>query len=468
MAWKDVPLDADLLLNVADAALRRDHSAVENCFRNDVGGVTRFPGLKSTFTTSQGRNYLFAYRGDMMAVTSQGQLWRIGKDGTKNNVTGVTLAGPRRPTHAITEDEIIFAKGAKLVRYAGAQTELLSADAPNGATHVVYIAGYVIANEPDSGRFYHSSPGQYRSWSALDVFTAESKSDHLNSIVVTPRNELLLGGDASIERWEPFPSGEQPFFRRGTSPEGLLAPYTLTTEAEGNFGVNQDGEFVQFLDQSSIDISDRVQSNLSAISDWTDAWSTKIQYGGEKWFLLQAPQAVNDYGTDGVTLVFDYKRKKWFQLYDWDEASGLPTRWPGWSYLKIWGRHFIGGDGVIFELLPSWRKNDTRTQRMRLLTAHYDEVGGQIEIQKSRLRLRRGLMVTGSAVTPKLFFRVNRDNNGFSGWVERSLGAAGQTHQLVEFGNLGIADTFQFEFLVTDDVPVDMVKLEIDRIVLEL
>lgn len=468
MAWKDVPLDADLLLNVADAALRRDHSAVENCYRNDVGGITRFPGLKETYETSQGRNYLFSYRGDMMAVTSAGQLWRIGRDGTKRNVTGVLLGGPRRPIAAVTEDEIIFAKGAKLVRYAGSATELLSADAPNGATHVVYFKGYVIANEPDSGRWYHSAPGQYRTWNPLDVFTAESKSDHLNAIAVTPRNELLLGGDRSIERWEAFSSGTQPFFLRGTSPEGLLAPYTLTTEAEGNFGINESGEFVQFLDQYSVDISDRIQSGLSAISDWTDAWSARIQFGGEKWFLTQAPNAMNDYGTEGITVVFDFRRKKWFQLFDWDEASGLPTRWPGWSHLKIWGRHFIGGEGVIFELLPSWRKNATRVQRMRLLTAHYDEVGGQVEIQKSRLRLRRGLMATGVTPDPKLFFRVNRDNQGFSGWQEKSLGAAGQTHQLIEFGNLGVADTFQFEFLVTDDVPVDMVKLEIDRIVLEL
>lgn len=468
MAWKDVQLDADLLLNVADASLRRDHSAIENCYRNDVNGVTRFPGLKSTYTTSQGRQYLFAFRGDMFSVTSQGQVWRIGRDGSMTNVTGVVVAGPYRPVHAITEDEIIFAKGSKLVRYAGAATELLSADAPNGATHVVYFKGRVIADEPDSGRFYHSAPGLYREWDPLDVFTAESKSDNVNSIVVTPRNELLLCGNRSIERWEAFASGSQPFFQRGTSPEGLLAPYTLTTTADGNFGINESGEFVQFLDQYSVDISDRVQAGLAAITDWSDAWSDYIQYSGEKWYLVQAPNAENDFGTMGVTLVFDFRRKKWFQLYDWDAASGLPTRWPGWSHLKIWGRHFVGGEGVIYELKPSWRYNGANVQRMRVLTAHYDEVGGEVEIQDSRIRLRRGLMDVNSAVIPQIFFRVNKDAQGLSGPVQKSLGAAGQTHQLIEFGALGIANTFQFEFLITDDVPVDIVKMEIDRVVLQM
>jgi len=468
MAWKDVPLDPDLLLNVADAALRRDHSAIENCYRNDVGGLTRFPGLKRTYETSQGRQYLFAFRGDMFSVTSQGQVWRIGRDGTMTNVTGVVVAGPYRPIHAVTEDEIIWAKGARMIRYAGNKTEVLSNEAPNGATHVAFFKGYVLANDPNSGRFYLSSPGQYRVWDPLDVFTAESKSDNLTAMIVTPRNELLMAGDKSIERWEAFASGEQPFFQRGTSPEGLYAPYTLNATSEGNFGINESGEFVQFLDSYTVDISDRVQTGLAGITDWSDAWSTEIRFGGEKWHLVQAPNAENDYGTMGVTLVYDIRRKKWFQLYDWNETEGLPSRWPGWSHLKIWGRHFVGGDGVIYELLSSWRKNDTTVQRMRILTAHYDEVGGQIEVQQCRLRLVRGRMDVNAAVAPRIFVRVNRNAQGLSGPIERSLGAAGKTHQLVELGTLGSADTFQFEFLITDDVPVDMVKLEIDRIVLQM
>lgn len=467
MAWKDLPLAADLQLNVTDASLRRDHSAVENCYRNDVGGVTRFPGLKPTFTTSQGRQYLFKYRNDMMVVTGAGQVWRIGKDGTKRNVTGVVVAGPRRPVMARTTDEIIFARGAKLVRYAGGPTEILSENAPNGATHVVEYKGYVIANEPDSGRFYLSRPGEYRVWDPLDVFTAESKSDDLVAMIVSPRNELLMGGTESIERWDTLPSGEQPFYLVGTSPEGLIAPYTLLATRDGNFGVNEANQFVQFLDQNTIEISDRVQQGLDAISDWTDAWADHISFGNQNWYILQAPEAMNEYGTKGITLVFDLNSKKWFQLYDWDENQGLPTRWPGWSYLKIWGRHFIGGEGVIYELLPSWRKNGDKVQRMRLLTAHYDDVGGQIEIQDSRIRMRRGTINPNAPVEPRMFYRVNRDNQGFSGWVEQSLGSSGQLHQMVELGSMGFADTFQFEILVTDDVPIDIVKMEIDRIILQ-
>lgn len=470
MAWRDIPLDADLLLNVADASLRRDHSAVENCYRNDVNGVTRFPGLKKTFNTSTGRNYLFAFRGDMLAVTGPGQIWKIGRDGSQEDVTGVILGGPYRPVAATTDDDqIIFAKGAKLTKFAGNKSELLAEiGPPDGATHVVYFKGYVIANEPDSGRFFITQPGQYALWNPLDVFNAESRSDDLTAITVSPRNELLLGGNASIERWDTLASGTQPLYLAGSSPEGLIAPYTLSATRDGNFGVNQDSEFVQFMDQATIDVSKRVQQGLDSVDDWSDAWTAKIVFSGSNWYLLQAPNATNDYGTKGITLIYDFGRKKWSQLYDWNAAIGLPTRWPGWSYLKIWGRHFVGGEGCIYEMLPGWRKNGDVVQRMRLLTAHYDEVGGQVEVHGSRLRLRRGLIDVNAPRPPILSFRVNRDNQGFTGLIEKSLGAAGQNHQLVEFGALGAADTFQFEFLVTDDVPVDMVKFEIDRIVLQI
>lgn len=469
MVWKDVPLDEDILLNVDEASLRRNHAAFENCYRNDVRGVTRFPGLRRRIEIPGNQPvYLSKYRNDMMAV-SGGQLYRIGRNSTTPaNVTRVAIAGGRRPTWAITEDEIVYAAGAKLVRYAGKETQILSEDAPRGATHVVYQSGYLIANEPNSGRFYHTRPGQYRSWDPLDVFTADSKSDFLNGIFVTPRNEILISGNSSVERWEPFASGSQPFYRRGTSPEGILNPDTFVTTADGNFGVNEAGEYVQFLDQYSTEISERVQQGLSAITDWSGAWASEIRFGGEKWHILQAPNAMNDYGTRGITLVFDFRKKKWSQLYSWDAREGLPVRWPGWSHLQIWQKHYIGGEGCIYELDSSCYNNDGIVQRMLVRSAHFDETGGRIDIMDSRLRLRRGLQPVNTTPEPRIFMRVNRDNQGLTGAIEKSLGSAGRSHPVVEYGTLGECDTVQVEFIVTDEVPVDIAKFEIDRTVLSL
>jgi hypothetical protein len=469
MVWKDVPLDEDLLLNVTESALRRDHAAFENCYRNDVRGVTRFPGLRRRIEIpGNAKVFLYKYRGDMMAV-SAGQLYRIGRNSTTPvNVTGVAIAGGRRPSVAITEDEMILAAGGKLVRFAGNQTQLLSPDAPSGATHVVFQSGYVIANEPSSGRFYHTSPGQYRDWDPLDVFTAESKSDHINGIYVTPRNEILITGDSSIERWEPFASGSQPFYQRGTSPEGLLMPDTFLTNSDGNFGINEAGEYVQFLDQYSTEISDRVQKGLAAITDWSDAWAAELRFGGEKWHLLQAPNATNDYGTSGITLLFDVRKEKWSMLYSWDASEGLPVRWPGWSHLQIWQKHYIGGEGCIYELDATCYNNAGVVQRMLVRTAHFDENGGRIDITDSRMRLRRGQQAVNTTPEPRIFMRVNRDNQGLSSAIEKSLGAAGRTFPVVEYGNLGECDTVQVEFIITDEVPVDISTFQIDRSVLSL
>lgn len=469
MVWKDVSLDEDLLLNVEELSLRRAHAAFENCYRNDVRGITRFPGLRRRITIPGNQKvYLTKYRNDMMAV-SAGQLYRIGRNSTDPvNVTGVAISGGKRPSFARTEDELIIAAGAKLVRFAGKETQLLSPNAPFGATHVAFHSGYAIANEPDSGRFYHSEAGLYRDWDPLDVFTADSKSDNANGLFVTPRNELLVTGDSSVERWEAFPSGTQPFYRRGTSPEGLLVPATFITSADGNFGINESGEYVQFLDQYSTEISDRVQQGLAAIDDWSDAWASEIRFGGEKWHLLQAPNAMNDYGTKGVTLVFDYRKQKWMQLYSWNVAEGLPSRWPGWSHLQIWQKHYVGGVGCIYELDRTCFTNDSVVQRLLVRTGHFDENGGRIDIMDSRLRLRRGLQAVNTTPEPRIFMRVNRDGAGLTTSIEKSLGAAGSSYPVVEYGNLGECDTVQFEFIVTDEVPVDILKFEIDRTVLSI
>lgn len=469
MSWVSIPLNIGMMLNVDDPTLRAEYGAIENAYINDSKGLSRFPGLVEEYTLPTGGDvYLHEFNGDMMAATSRGSVYRIGKGGTIEDVTEVIIQGGRRVIADTTEDEIVFAAGGRAVRYAGKKTELLSADAPEKSSHFAFISGYAILNELESGRWYHSSVGQYRDWSPLDVFTAESKSDNLTAIIVTPRNELLMAGNKSIERWEPFASGDQPFFRRGSSPEGIKAPYTLISTETGNFGINQTAEFVQFLDQYSSEVSDRVQQGLSAITNWNGAWCADLRFGGEQWIIIQAPEATNDYGTKGVTLVYDERKQSFYYLYGWDSELSLPAMWPGRSHLNIWDRNYIGGmDGKIYTLNRSVHENAGQLQRFRLLTAHYDETGGQIEVKGLRLRMRRGALDVNSSLVPKVRIRVNRDNRGFGPWIAKDIGIAGQRNMMLEYGPMGIADTFQFEVQVTDAVPVDIVKLEVDRVILD-
>ena len=82
---------------------------------------------------------------------------------------------------------------------------------------------------------------------------------------------------------------------------------------------------------------------------------------------------------------------------------------------------------------------------------------GEIRIDNFRCRLRRG---TGGNSEAKFRIRATRDGVKKTRWISRSLGKAGELESYVEFGNLGCAHVWQIEFMITDDAPVELVKME--------
>jgi len=456
-AWKDIPINSKLFQNIPETILTNSNAALENCFQAENGAHVRFPGLKD-FSALSGTapTYLHEWKGDLVAVTN-GNVYRVDQSGTANNVTGVPVSGGNHPTFSRTEDELLMAAGGPIIRLAGTETEVLSDDAPD-STHIGYVDGYVVAVEPHSGRFYHAQAGTPRIWDPLDVFAAESKPDNVNSLAVTPRRELLICGIDSIEQYERLPSGTTPFFRRWAVGEGVFAPYTLVTADNGAWVINKQKEFVRFAGQVSNVTSDFINLSLEGIDDWTDTWSSLFHTQGQKFIILQMPNATNTYGTKGVTCLFDYRQHRWFNLFGWDDDAGLPARWPGWSYYRMWGREFVGGNGKILELDRGTHSNDGQIQRMLGRTGHLDK-WGEARVDNLRMRIRRG--VVGSNDTESVIsIRAIRDNGKPTRWKSKGLGKAGNRVMNIEFGGFGCAHAWQFEYFVTDACDVEMVSMQ--------
>lgn len=456
--WIPIPIDAKLFQNVHETALTHAQAAMENAYVNESGGHTRFPGLKPFVTLGgEARVYMAEWKGDLIACTSQGKVYRIDPNGGATRIQGLPASGGRRVVFARTDDELLMAAGGPIIRYAGDKTELLSEDAPL-ASHVAYVDGYVVAAEMESGRFRHNVAGDTRQWEALDTFSATGSPDNINALFVTPFRELLVCGSDSIEQYERLPSGDPPFFRRWSVGEGIFSPYTLTFADNATWGINGNREFVRFSGQITQPASDDIGRSLEAIDDWTDAWADVVQAFGQKFIVLQAPFATSVHGTAGVTFLHDFRQQKWSSLYGWDERTGLPSRWPGWSYLDIWGRHFVGGDGCIRELTTDTYWHAGVTTRMLGRTAHLSELG-EVRIDNLRARLRRGVGTNTAA--PTFSIRATRDNQHVTRWKRKGLGKRGDGMLYVEFGGFGSAHTWQFEWEVTDDCPVEIVKLEV-------
>lgn len=352
--WVNVPLDTKLSENTDESALGVGLAEVENGYQTEQGTHARWLPLKSFAALGDpGRVYLHEWRGDLIAATSGGRFYRISKDGTVDDRTGEVIAGGRRVVFARSEDEIIMAAGAELIRFAGDRTEILSEDAPL-STHVGILDSYVIAIEKDTGRFRHAEVGTARVWNSLDLFAANGSPDKITSLLVTPFRELLVAGPDSIEQFERNTGGTLPFFRRWTIGIGVKAPYIMTFADNAVFTINNLSELVRFSGQQAISVGDAIGLSLEAIDDWTDAWmgghpDRPLHLKGQKFLILQFPNATNRYGTKGVTYAYDYRLKRPYRLYGWDEDLGVPRRYPIWSHWTIWNRHFVGAEGAIYE-----------------------------------------------------------------------------------------------------------------------
>ena len=84
---------------------------------------------------------------------------------------------------------------------------------------------------------------------------------------------------------------------------------------------------------------------------------------------------------------------------------------------------------------------------------------GEIRIDDLRVKIRRG---TGDNYTSgTISVRGIRDNKTKTMWVRKKFGLAGAREMYVEFGGFGIGHTHQFEWFVSDDCPVELVKMDV-------
>lgn len=449
--WAKIDLTAQMMTNVGEAMLTRSHAAVENAYQNDAGGFSRFPGLRMLVEIPGQMVYTTVYRGELFAVSSAGRFYRIGLDGSTEDMTGVPISGGARPVFAVTDEALLIAAGGPLVKWQGVKTELMGGNAPS-STHVGYLDGYAVAIEPGSGRFRFSlSP--FETWNDMDVFSAEGKPDDLIALVVTPYRELLLCGTESVERFMTLASGDKPFYRQYVTGQGLGAPYAIAPTDDGVFAINDKREFVRLTGSANQVVGRAIGLTLERADSLEGAWASELLIEGNRFVVLQLPNASNAYGTNGITLLYDLNKNRFSFLYGWDAGTATPTRWPAWSITKHGGRVFCGVPGGVAELTAQEYLNLGQDNRFLVRTAHIGDFG-MSTVGGLSLRLQRG-------VGPgQMRVRVNRDNRGFGPWVPVSLGQPGHREMTVRLAGFGAAETWQWEFSGSDPAVLNLSNAE--------
>src|SRR5574340_1138496 len=82
---KPIDISSKLFLNVKESCLTSGSAALENAYQNEIGGISRFPGL-SEFSTLFGTQptYLHEWNGDLIAVSSS-RVWKVSPSGGRSH-----------------------------------------------------------------------------------------------------------------------------------------------------------------------------------------------------------------------------------------------------------------------------------------------------------------------------------------------------------------------------------------------
>jgi hypothetical protein len=94
-------------------------------------------------------------------------------------------------------------------------------------------------------------------------------------------------------------------------------------------------------------------------------------------------------------------------------------------------------------------------------TAHID-TWGEVFVRNVRMRVKRGVGTSSDPddEPPSIYLRCVKDNASATRKVRKSLGRPGDTAMTIEFGAMGVANTWQFEWETADNCPVEIVSID--------
>lgn len=460
-----IPIGTKLFQNVDEAALNQGFAAQENCYVNEQGGITRFPGLK-LFADLGNASPIFIeeFNSYMVAVNQGGETVRLDQNANVTPVLGPPVLGGRRISFSALKDRLLMAAGSQIIAFDGLTNAVLAPNAPL-ATHIGSIDNFVLANEYGSDRFFYSNAGDEYTWNDLDVFAATTQPDDVSALLVTPFGEILVCGTKSVEQFERLLTGTTPFYRRWALGSGISEPYTLCFNDNATWALNYKYEFTRMSGQIGQSVSEDIGQplqgaySMSHLESHEGAWAMPLNVGGQKFIIFQSPFAINKYGTKGITYGLDIKGSKWCELFGWDPSANQPVIWPGVSVAKVWGKTFVGGYGKIYIADPGTYDNNTNVQRMYFRTPEFIE-GGKIRINRLLIWAKRG--VGSYTQNPVLMMRSNQDGKGFGHWQQQKFGLTGDNQMFMQFGAQGTAYSWQFEFMVTDACEIEIREIKAD------
>lgn len=330
-----------------------------------------------------------------------------------------------------------------------------------GGSDVVFMDGYFIVIQPNTGVMQASALNDGTSWNAIDIATAEGKPDKLVGLVVDKR-QLIAFGKESIEFWYnagnasgfPFSKVDGAFVDLGCVARDSICAIGNTVAWVDNRNV------VNILNsyQPHPIASTELTALLQSASTSSDIYSFAYESQGHIFYAVTSPSLRK-------TMVYDIKTTLWHQTADyWNDVGFIESNV---AVMERYKQTFLAGEkysGKIYKLnANTYTRGGVGIKRL-FTTANYINEHKFVGINRLELRVDAGYgSSTGEGQDPYIEMRYSNDGgHTWSDFIAKSLGAQGVYNKQVEWRRLGSAREWMFEFTTAAPIKLSFIDIFAD------
>jgi hypothetical protein len=338
------------------------------------------------------------------------------------------------------------------------------------ATHVGWINGRFVANEPGTNKwdFTDTNPAsgtiENDYWSATEnPMTCEAKGDNLDALFCA-FEEIYAWGSKGLEIWQD--DGVTPFIpiQSAFTVAGIEGPYAYGKIDNTIFALCViEGKrcIIRMNARSPVIVSEPIARVLADMSTVSDAFCDIISAGGISIALFSFPTA-------GESWAYDYKNDTWTRWGLWNVGTGTHGRFIGQHscFAKTWNKHLIQSriDGKIYAFDRSVYMDDTA------LLVSYRRTGWIDRGTFKRKRIPQLYVKVKTYVnttTPVPILMVRWRDNGNPTWssyaeIQCLLNSDYQGNFVFPLNRLGMYRSRQYEFRMTSNVDLVLVGVTED------
>ena len=404
------------------------------------------PGLKLRATLGNGPiRGMIEMNGDLY-VASGNALYKLSSNGDSLNLGALTGTGMVYMAHNGTQIAILVGTEADNLYIATSSTLTLVTDTDfPGATSVVFLDGYFIFTETDSGRFFISASYDGTSYDALDFATAEGDPDNLVGCWVDHR-ELWLLGKETIEVWYNSGAADFPFERASGAymERGCIAYGSIAKLDNSLFWVGDDRVIYRADGYTPRRVSTHaIENTLNEYAGLGDLVSFSYTQNGHAFYVLKKPGK--------FTFVYDVATGYWHE-----RESHLRKDYRVSTFETAFDLLLVGDDanGNIYELDPHYYTENGESFVSRASAPPLWAEGETATANTLIVGIEAGVgLTTGQGSDPQMMLRWSDDGGRtWSNEKWRDIGPKGKYRQRAKWDRMGQFRSRVYEWAISDPV----------------